>query len=453
MESGNELPRQVENKLVSEIIEMRFKQTTTDRLVEYLTGLSFGNPELVDRLEEDQNIIRTKYGLPDRNYGISNTSDYEAFLRNKAKDTGIIVREKSDCGELNKVSCTAAFIPDSKSIGINIDKTDRKKYLDGLVNFEHELIHSLQNKFYPQMPIEQEEYEAYVAGLNIDDLKNDSKQTISDLFGSPVAGIYCSINHWYRETSKETGSNIEPLWDNAEYFLKNIDGINDEQIKKYVDKTIKFRFEQDKIERLVEQLTDLKIDDPKLIDKLKEDQLEIILKYNLPKRDLIFNNPNGYEEYLKHLAENNGIKIGAKDEYVNFLNGLKLDEKSKLEAAYANKMLFFDFNILNNKDQYIENLHNFEHGILIILQGIKGIEIKLYEDCLLDLNVDNLRDNKNGLYTFFENISNKSISFFKEKKMLPFWMNPENFLKSRDRINDEQIKKYKEKQSLDNVRV
>lgn len=236
MEGGNELIKQSETRSVGEIIESRYKQGRTDRLVEYITGLKLDDAELINRLGTDQEIVRKKYGLPSKDFKFSNPSEYEKYLRELAKTNGVTVRPTSDCGKFFDENSIAGgvFLNKEKSIGVDIDKTDTSSFLKSLTTLEHETIHSLQDKFYPGMPIEGQEYEAYVANWNIDYLR-ENKEALEIVFSFGVGG---SVGNWYKGESEEKGEEIIPKWDNPEYFLKNVDGINQKDIDNYKEKSL-----------------------------------------------------------------------------------------------------------------------------------------------------------------------------------------------------------------------
>jgi len=232
MESGAEIKiNQPEVKSVEEKIKDRFSQTRTDRVLEYITGLRLDSPELLDRMEEDQIRVREKYGLPSREYKIENPAEYERYLRNLAETNGVEIRSKSDCGRFFEENpmAGAVYFEQDKSVGVGIEKTDINKYLEGVTSLEHETIHSLQDKYYPEMPIEVCEYEAYIVKWNIDYLRSH-KEAIRPVFDFSI-GI--SVSNWYRERSEELGETVRPSWDSPEYFLLNVDGVTQEEIDEY----------------------------------------------------------------------------------------------------------------------------------------------------------------------------------------------------------------------------
>lgn len=238
MENGTEVKiDQQEVISIDEKIKDRLSQSRTDRMVEYITGLRLDSAGLLDRIEEDQVRVRGKYGLPSRDYKFANPAEYEKYLRDLAEANGVEIRSKSDYGKFFEKYPIAggAYMENDKSIVIGVEKTDTKKYFEGVTSLEHETIHSLQNKYYPNMPIEVMEYEAYVANWNIDYLRGnrDAIQVVFDF------GVGASVGYWYKQQSEDSGENILPVWNSPEYFLLNVDGVNQGQIDEYKTKQVK----------------------------------------------------------------------------------------------------------------------------------------------------------------------------------------------------------------------
>lgn len=232
MESG-EIPVQQEIvKPIDKIIEDRFSQDKTDRFIEYVTGLRADDPELPNRLASDQERIRAKYGLPDRRYRFENPSEYERLLRKILEDNDVSLRSRFDCGDYIEEypSTKAVFMDrDNARIGVSIDKTDLDTYIRSISVLEHETIHALQYKRYPEMSSELMEYEAYVSEWSSNYyLKNPD--TLRGTIGFFMLG---SVNRWYEEESKRRGVEIKPVWNDPEYFLTKVDGISEDAIVKY----------------------------------------------------------------------------------------------------------------------------------------------------------------------------------------------------------------------------
>lgn len=214
-----------EAQRIKERIAFRTKQSFSERLAEYLTGLDLNSPEMIPRLIEDQKVIRAKYGLPQKD-AILNSTEYELLLKNMAKKAGVAIRPKSECGDFFEKYRFAGAVNYSseKKIGIDIDKSTEKDYARGLNALEHELIHSFQTEKYPSMPIELMEYEAYVAGGNMK-IFETNPEAVEVVFGMLMAG---SIGNWYSEESEKRGTTVKPEWNNPEFFLKKVDNINAE---------------------------------------------------------------------------------------------------------------------------------------------------------------------------------------------------------------------------------
>src|SRR3990167_6058879 len=79
-------------------IEFRLRQSRASRLSEYITGMRPDDPRMVDRLIQDQNILRSKYRLPAREVQVVSPSEYERTLRARAKKIGVAIRDKLECG-------------------------------------------------------------------------------------------------------------------------------------------------------------------------------------------------------------------------------------------------------------------------------------------------------------------------------------------------------------------
>lgn len=218
-----------------EIIDFRFKQSRSSRLAEYITGLKPNDPKMAERLIADVEIIRAKYQLPQRDMRYQNPSEYERLLREKAEEIGVRIIEKSDCGKFfdkNAIVSGVSFDREEK-IGISIKREDREQYSESLAVLEHELIHALQDKYSARMPIEQREYEAYLAGANPGWIRNKRENVDPVIFGFMIQN---SVDHWYKsmnERREEGEPEIKPVWDSPEYFLSNVDHVDPTQIEAY----------------------------------------------------------------------------------------------------------------------------------------------------------------------------------------------------------------------------
>jgi hypothetical protein len=214
-----------------ELMAFRFIQSKSSRLAEYLTGLRPDDRKMPDRLIEDQKIIREKYHLPPRDIRFETPSEYEYFLLEMAKKNNVLIKDKSECGRFfEKFSAAGAYMEDSHAAVIALNRNEEKSYKKGLGVLEHELIHAEQSH-QSGMPIELREYEAYVAGLNMQLLKERPEDIETILFSFFIWG---SVAHWYREQKEVWGlTEFKPVWDDPDFFLVNIDGFTKEEVEEY----------------------------------------------------------------------------------------------------------------------------------------------------------------------------------------------------------------------------
>lgn len=215
-----------------EVIKFRFNQWDYSKLAEYITGIRPYNPKMSKLLTLEQKRLRGKYSLPPIDWVLDNPTEYERFLKEKAKKNRTRIRNCLDCSYYFKknLSTEGVFFPHSNTIGVDMYRTyrtDSKNYFTSIETLEHEVIHSLQEIKYPRMPIEIFEYEAYVASENFKE--GDENEIFVDILKN-VEGCYEKVNEQMGENSSET---IVPEWRNPEYFLRNVDKIDEEDIENY----------------------------------------------------------------------------------------------------------------------------------------------------------------------------------------------------------------------------
>lgn len=203
------LPKEAQKDTPNLQTENKGSAEFSTKLAEYITGLRPDNPMIVERLIEDQKIIRAKYGLPKRE-AINNPYEYELTLRKIAGSLGVSIKSRSECGsffeEYNNVG--AAHFEKENKIGVDIDRSNLKSYSKSMSTLEHELIHALQHKNSPRMPIELMEYEAYVACGNNELLREDL-ELVKTIFQYLIGA---SVMHWYSQESKNRGEEVSPKW-------------------------------------------------------------------------------------------------------------------------------------------------------------------------------------------------------------------------------------------------
>ncbi len=190
----------------------------TQKLVLHLTGFKTDDVRIIDKLIADKVRLRAKYQLPPLARRRSNPQEYEKELRGLAQKYKTQVRSSSESGEFFQVHpyAHAAHVPEDHRAIVDLDKEDRNTYALSLGDLEHELIHAMQSILSPRMPIELQEYEAYIAAnFNyLEDLKNEPNlaETIEAIFWY-VAG---SVDHWYSEQSKKRGEDLRPEWEKGD---------------------------------------------------------------------------------------------------------------------------------------------------------------------------------------------------------------------------------------------
>ncbi len=206
---------------LKEKVEERIKQSFSSRLCEYLTGMRPEDPRMAERLITDQKIIRAKYQLPE--WSLS-PSEFERSLKQIASKLNIRIKPKSECGKFfeDNMLAGAVHFGDGTGVGVDIDRSELQKYWKSLSQLEHELVHGMQDKHSPSMPIELKEYEAYIANANVDYLKENPAAIDEIFFNFFVGG---STNNYYRQLREERKEKIKPEWDNPEFFLQR-DGVD-----------------------------------------------------------------------------------------------------------------------------------------------------------------------------------------------------------------------------------
>jgi len=200
-------------------VRFRESQSTSSRLCELLTGMRPDNPKIFDRLREDQAIIRHKYELPEnRKVRLANPVEYIAMLKKMAKKEKVSIRSKDEFGNFFKEHPAAAvYEEENNTIGVNISYESKEDLRKGAQMLEHEMIHALQKKYYPDMPIEVMEYEAYLSSWNVDYLV-EKEDMLEDAIGFFILG---SVRHFYKE------KDLKMEWDSPRWFLKQVDKIEE----------------------------------------------------------------------------------------------------------------------------------------------------------------------------------------------------------------------------------
>ncbi len=188
---------------------------------------------MLERIITDQKKLRFKYKLPTlESRAKYPENEYELILQNMAKENNTVIRSKDEHVRFFDTykMANAIYNDEIHSIFIDIKRGSKNDYGKSLVTLEHELIHSYQEINENRMPIELREYEAYVSTMNMPKFKEMPGEIEFILFSFCI-GV--STNIWYQQNKDNGKGPLEPVWRNPEYFLKNIDGFSDEDIKTY----------------------------------------------------------------------------------------------------------------------------------------------------------------------------------------------------------------------------
>jgi hypothetical protein len=228
-----EIPTSENNRRrdVEGVIESRVNQLYSDRLIEYITGLRTGDQRLFERLATDQKIIRAKYGLPSiENLPSFRLADYERFLNGLIEKYKVEVRETSDCGAFFEENPDAGgvYFENENKIGVDINRHSGYTYNMSLRMYEHEIVHAIQHRFYPSMPVEIREYEAYLAFMDFSNLR-DADSAVNHLLHQ---GLVESVKFWYEDQKERGNIDGSPKWNNPRYFLEHVDKVDKLEIDK-----------------------------------------------------------------------------------------------------------------------------------------------------------------------------------------------------------------------------
>src|SRR3989344_3049819 len=91
-----------------------------------------------------------------------------------------------------------------------------------------------------------------------------------------------------------------------------------ENKEKNPQELIDFRFHQSYGSQLSEHLTGLRPDNPRIVDRLYADQETVRMKYGLPSRDMRFDSPAEYEDFLRDAAKKLKVDIREKSDCGSF---------------------------------------------------------------------------------------------------------------------------------------
>jgi|GEM_PF-5547661 len=190
------------NPTLTDIFENKTPESADfKKFIYYITGiwLEPGNEyKLVQRMQEDSLVVRQKYNLPPRQLKVDQPAEYINQLKAIAQKEGVPIRSGAEFQRFfENHSAAAVYFGDTKTIVVPLrDINEYKEVFKFATNLEHELTHALQDKYYPGMPIEAMEYEAYAINRSPTFLENKPLDAIDISFSFYIRG---SVNHWYKD--------------------------------------------------------------------------------------------------------------------------------------------------------------------------------------------------------------------------------------------------------------
>lgn len=119
--------------------------------------------DVISRMIGDRKTILAKYSLPGAE-SYENKTDYAKMLIERAQMEGVTV-----CYVDKEVLDRAGLGGGTKEDGslvipkIDLESSSQRDVFNWSIKFAHELIHVFQDRDYPDMPIEEREYESYIA--------------------------------------------------------------------------------------------------------------------------------------------------------------------------------------------------------------------------------------------------------------------------------------------------
>ncbi len=223
--------------------------------------------------------------------------------------------------------------------------------------------------------------------------------------------------------------------------------------KSPTEKLLEFRFNQSSISRLAEYITGMRPDDPRMPDRLIEDQNILRAKYHLPPSESKFNSLSDYEHFLKEWARKNNTRIRDITEFERFF------EENDANGAHDDKTGIYVRAKRQSDYSYKTYLDFLEHELVHSEQKGKNmpIELREYEAYIVAVSIGFLERSKNdsGLIKIifgcvagstscsYKLSSGKNNEEYQESAVKPVWDNPEYFLLNVDKVSQNEIDEYK----------
>ena len=160
----------------------RGRQSIEDKVSKAITGMSYRNPKMYQRVIEDKKIVRAKYNLPPSRLLSEEPREYIRKIENLAAENGMRIEN------LNRNNYGIGGMASSGDERVIRMTPYKIKDKDSLIKYgrtlTHELVHMFQHEKYPQMPVERREYEAYLVSGTDDPArlkKQDVRQSLFSL--------------------------------------------------------------------------------------------------------------------------------------------------------------------------------------------------------------------------------------------------------------------------------
>lgn len=183
--------------------ESENSQNEFHNFIKHVSGISFDDPEIGETLIGKRNDLRRHYNLPSREKLLNNEQtlpEYNSQLSELANKNNIGI-----IGDLEEYKVKKGYTQQGIT-GLFADDDDNKIHISNNFNssnpqhvkiLEHELIHALQYKFKPNMPVEQKEFEAYLCADAHDEILQSEK--FRDILFSLIQN---SSVYWYQQNNK-----------------------------------------------------------------------------------------------------------------------------------------------------------------------------------------------------------------------------------------------------------
>ncbi len=170
----------------------------TNKYLKSVTGYNIDDGMLPTVMARDSRIVKTKYGIPSSELNNSNPYEYKNQLIAIAKANDIDIIPSYQTTFFDKCTIAGGVCFDAGDVFARTTVVIKEG--DDLIRdnriLTHELVHGLQNKKYPSMPIEVREYEAYLSEMNPIKIETIMDPADANFQAGFMRG---SVNYWYEQ--------------------------------------------------------------------------------------------------------------------------------------------------------------------------------------------------------------------------------------------------------------